>query len=638
MKKVNKMCLLSLLSLSVCFVNSENVVNAAAPVAPNNMAALEVLYDAEYDVSYYSEIEGKSGDELLEGLAKISASKHQKYNNYDSLRGASCYSDDDYNDNVDTHYIDFYTGWRTPNIWDSGNTWNREHVWCQILSGDLYGTSGAGSDLHHLRPSINKINNSRGNKPFAEIEHNETNKHFMPGTQTWTGCYQTSDYFEPSEDKRGDTARVLMYTYMHYSNEVETNITNHADYSGDLTIQNIVKTSQNTDQAAWDLLVKWNNLDPVDDLERQRNDYCASTLGLRNPFIDHQEFADMIWNPSYDGGGALLDENNFYNDYLTLTVTKATLDIDDTYKINPNTNVEGTISYASNNTNIATIDANGMITAKQSGQANITVSLGNLTRTFIVEVNKENVEVGGQWTLVKDASTLNVGDSIVIAAYDSKYSLALSTNQTNNNRKATPITKDATTNTILIDDTVQQITLEEGTKANTFAFNADGKYLYAASSSSNHLKSSTTLNDNASWSVTIDSNGKATIVAQGTNTRNNLKYNPQNSLFACYASGQQDVCIYKNMESTTPDIPQPDISEGGNSEPNTSTPEVSEPGTSDITSEPSTSNPVISDGTISEPGSSNEPTPSNKGCKGSASASIFAIISLLMVLSKKKKI
>ena len=44
-----------------------------------------------------------------------------------------------------------------------------------------------------------------------------------------------------------------------------------------------------------DLLLKWNKLDPVDDLEKQRNNVGEEIQGNRNPFIDYPEFADKIW-------------------------------------------------------------------------------------------------------------------------------------------------------------------------------------------------------------------------------------------------------------------------------------------------------------------------------------------------------
>lgn len=46
-----------------------------------------------------------------------------------------------------------------------------------------------------------------------------------------------------------------------------------------------------------DILLQWNAADPVDACEMRRNDRIhAQWQGNRNPFIDHPEWADAIWN------------------------------------------------------------------------------------------------------------------------------------------------------------------------------------------------------------------------------------------------------------------------------------------------------------------------------------------------------
>lgn len=149
------------------------------------------------------------------------------------------------------------------------------------------------------------------------------------------------------------------------------------------------------------------------------------------------------------------------------------------------------------------------------------------------------------WTLVTDVNELNAGDKVVIVAKD--YDYALSTTQNKNNRAPVAITKND--NTVTINDSVQILTLETGNVSDTFAFNTGEGYLYAASSGSNYLKTETTLSNNSSWLITIDANGVATIKAQGTNTRNWLRYNKSNSLFACYSSGQEDIFLYVGTET-----------------------------------------------------------------------------------------
>ena len=152
----------------------------------------------------------------------------------------------------------------------------------------------------------------------------------------------------------------------------------------------------------------------------------------------------------------------------------------------------------------------------------------------------------GLWLLVTDASNLVAGDQIVVAA--SEANVALSTNQKSNNRGQVDVTKNG--NSLVINDDVQVITLEAGTKTGTYAFNVGNGYLYAASSSSNHLKTETTLSNNSSWAITITDEGVASVVAQGENTRNVMQYNETSSLFACYSSAsQKPIALYKKTNS-----------------------------------------------------------------------------------------
>ncbi len=149
-------------------------------------------------------------------------------------------------------------------------------------------------------------------------------------------------------------------------------------------------------------------------------------------------------------------------------------------------------------------------------------------------------------TLVTDASTLQAGDQVIIANAAAGY--ALSKEQKTNNRAAVAVT--ASEGSITLTSEVQILTLAKGTKEGTWAFNAGTGYLYAASSSSNHLKTEANLSDNSSWTIFIAADGVATIKAQGTNTRNLLRFNSSYALFAAYGSGQEDIALYK-LNATT---------------------------------------------------------------------------------------
>jgi len=148
----------------------------------------------------------------------------------------------------------------------------------------------------------------------------------------------------------------------------------------------------------------------------------------------------------------------------------------------------------------------------------------------------------GAWTLVKDVSNLAAGDQVVIVAKD--YDYALSTTQNKNNRGQAAVTKSG--ETVTFESTVQILTLENGTTSGTFAFNTGSGYLYAASSSSNYLRTETTLSANSSWKIEIADAGAATVKAQGNYTRNLMQYNQSSSLFACYTGAtQKAICLYK---------------------------------------------------------------------------------------------
>lgn len=211
-------------------------------------------------------------------------------------------------------------------------------------------------------------------------------------------------------------------------------------------------------------------------------------------------------------------------------------------------NFNDTVTATSNNVQFTATYANGVLTitaAENTSSAGIngiiTVKAGDLTQD--IAVTQSGVAAGeSTWTLLK-GNTLQAGDQIVIVAKD--YNYAMSTTQNGNNRASKEITK--TGDQLEIDNSVQILTVQEGTIAGSYALYTGTGYLYAASSSKNYLRTETTLSANSSWDISIATNGNATIKSKGTNTRNWLRFNNTNSpkIFSCYGSGQTDVVIYK---------------------------------------------------------------------------------------------
>ena len=207
-----------------------------------------------------------------------------------------------------------------------------------------------------------------------------------------------------------------------------------------------------------------------------------------------------------------------------------------------------TVTYTSSNTEVATVDANGVVTILGTGETTITATAveddtyQEASASYTLTVTPKPVETDGSYTLLTNLADLKVGDKVVIAAKD--YNYAMSTNQADNNRGQAAITKSGDTITFGTD--VQILTVEAGKVSGTFAFNTGKGYLYAASSSKNYLKTEATLSNNSSWKVTFENDGTLGVKAQGTNARNVMQYNQQSSLFACYGTASQKaIVIYR---------------------------------------------------------------------------------------------
>lgn len=223
---------------------------------------------------YYESInKDYTGNELKLALRKLITDTHTKKTTYDDCKNVKYISETDKDPNNPGCILLFWSNISIPCIWDSGKTWNREHVWPQ--SKGWFNTSGAGSDLHHIRPADPRVNTVHGNDIYAVIVGSSYVKTSEVNGNVTTGCKSNGDYFEPVDNRKGDVARIIFYLLTRYSESDVYTITN-------------VCLSMN-------LLLEWNNLDPVDETEINRNDAVYKIQGNRNPFIDNSDYANLIW-------------------------------------------------------------------------------------------------------------------------------------------------------------------------------------------------------------------------------------------------------------------------------------------------------------------------------------------------------
>lgn len=234
---------------------------------------------------YYNNAYNKNGEELKSALHNI-IKGHIDFS-YGGAKWAGMYSQEDpANSN---NFIVFYSGKSVPkDDWD-GNLFNREHVWAKS-HGWFANIRPMDGDYHNLHVADAYINQRRSYFDFDYSRENgvEINE---------TGCYVDTENhtFEPSDEDKGQVARTLFYMAVRYEGDngemdLELNDSiNVIDY--DATYYKGIHGKLLT-------LLKWNREFPPTDFERRRNDRIEEYQKNRNPFIDHPEYADMIWSDS----------------------------------------------------------------------------------------------------------------------------------------------------------------------------------------------------------------------------------------------------------------------------------------------------------------------------------------------------
>ncbi|CAM3776350.1 hypothetical protein GCM10009865_50550 [Aeromicrobium ponti] len=223
---------------------------------------------------YYEDASGKTGEQLKASLHEIIS--EQTVISYSDVWDALKETDQDPNN--PNNVILLYSGESRSKDLNGGDLgdWNREHVWAK--SHGSFGTSmGPGTDVHHLRPTDVKINSIRGNLDF------DNGGTAVSGCE---GCYKTASSFEPPDRVKGDVARMLFYMAVRYEGNGEV----------DLELNESLNNGSSPYHGKLSTLLEWHKQDPVDDFERNRNNIIYEKWQHnRNPFIDHPEWADMVW-------------------------------------------------------------------------------------------------------------------------------------------------------------------------------------------------------------------------------------------------------------------------------------------------------------------------------------------------------
>ena len=243
---------------------------------------------AQIPNGYYNNANGKTGDELKTALHNIIKGHHVV--SYGGLLNAFAYTDCKPNGKLWDIYSNFEYSPGTGLCGDyeqEGDCWNREHTWPQSWFNE---STTPRSDLFHVYPTDGYVNGQRSNYPYGEVN----NPIYTSGNGSKLGPCVTSGYsgrvFEPIDEYKGDIARSYFYMSVRYYSE-----------DSDWGTSGMTNKSEIKDWAMT-MLLRWSDEDPVSDKEIARNNAVYGYQNNRNPFIDHPEYARMIWDENWQGG------------------------------------------------------------------------------------------------------------------------------------------------------------------------------------------------------------------------------------------------------------------------------------------------------------------------------------------------
>jgi endonuclease I len=167
-----------------------------------------------------------------------------------------------------------------------GDCYNREHSFPKSwFGGDV---SPMYTDLFHLYPTDGYVNNQRANYPFGTTSSpswTSTNGSKL-GPCSYSGY--SGIVFEPINAFKGDFARTMFYMAVRYYGE-------DSGWPGSEMV-----TGSQPKTWALNMLMEWDQSDPVSQKEKDRNETVYLIQGNRNPFVDNASFANLIWGTQSD--------------------------------------------------------------------------------------------------------------------------------------------------------------------------------------------------------------------------------------------------------------------------------------------------------------------------------------------------
>ena len=218
-------------------------------------------------------------------------------------------------------------------------------------------------------------------------------------------------------------------------------------------------------------------------------------------------------------------------------------------------NADGSVTWSTSSSAIATVNASGVVTAISNGTATITAtSIVNTNISVSCTVYVEGVVC---YTKISNVADLKFGSIFTLGSAAYGVAAMYEPNTTTYIQRYTA-DFDVTNTKITDDDKTLKLVLEPGFVNDSFAFRVVGnnKYLTSptATSTSNQITfgDSKTANDRCSWFITFDSSGNA-LIKSAVNQNRSIQYNSNTGQerFSTYTSTQKVIQMYVDLTTQT---------------------------------------------------------------------------------------